>query len=64
MRFNISNPPQNGDTRTRYKFCFFPTRVTNEIVWLEFIHVEEVFLHDYVNYDAFECECWTVMAEL
>lgn len=64
MRFKANTPPVNGDTRTRFKFCWFPTKVVHEIVWLEFIHIEEIFHKDYVNHVKLNFQCWKVMGEL
>ena len=50
--------PKNGEIRVISKFALLPVAVGTEVRWLEKVVVEQTFKKDYVNYEAYDCECW------
>lgn len=42
MRFAVKPKPKDGDTRIIERFLIFPTRIGNEIRWLETIKVRQI----------------------
>lgn len=41
MRWMIRQEPTDGETRSRKKFAWLPTRIGKYTVWLEFYFVQE-----------------------
>lgn len=52
--------PKIGDVRVRLHFCLFPTRVGEDIVWLERIWVYEEYTREtfYKGNAQYTIECW------
>ena len=44
MRWKIKAPPKEGDWRCKNKFAWFPTRVEDHIVWLEFYFSKQHYI--------------------
>lgn len=46
MRFNVGEKitPKDGEVRMFCKFLWWPRRIRNEIVWLEYVHITQQYL--------------------
>ena len=41
MRWSLPKPPTQGDTRTETHFAWLPTKVRNQMIWLERYYVHK-----------------------
>ena len=59
MRWTVKPRPENGDIRVIEKFALLPVFVGHDARWLERVKVEQTFSKTYVNYESYDCECWS-----
>ena len=43
MKWNKKDLPKNGDIRRKRKLLLFPINIGNEVRWLEFAIIEQVY---------------------
>lgn len=47
IKFQEKERPKLGDTRIISKFLLFPKYLENELRWLEYVQIEQVYRHTY-----------------